>query len=287
MKFIRQTDKSWPHKIEHLLVLKEAVLEKMRTLPHNDSTLEELEYTEGLLEAAEWVCKVALQAELARQRESPELIKVFSEKLNWHPIGFCRHFMVWANSSGQRRVDSRGPMAKLERTLSQNTRTKSDTNSLRGAFEFMLGFSHLGDLPNYNDALLKIVNEDILPCFGKIPIIPGPERNRRIKALRKSVIAAFDLASASRTAAIHQSAKVIHWTDDGGKQHAVLPAFAAIQCTKKHLAEFQSIPTKLDIRESMERCDESLIQLKDSFWSKVWAEAGLQDLPERPKWGTS
>jgi hypothetical protein len=311
MDFALKKGKSWLAKLDEITTAISA-LELEISACLDTAELDQLEFCLGGLKAAKMVCSNHLRIELSqRNKDTSEAIsRIYAENAEWMPIGFCRYFWVVENSKGQKKAKLRGSLIKIEEALTNNAKSSSDAYLLSQVFQFMFSYSALSNLKDLandthlksaperestdekleniaNGVLLKLVGENMLPLFAKISVQPNRERNKQIKALRKSLIKAFDLAAGNNKREIHASAEVVEWTNADGIKSSVLPAWTAIQYAKKYLAEFQSLPKKADIRNIMKENHESLNECKDSFWTKVWIESGLSDLPDGTSWSNT
>lgn len=289
--------KSWLNKTAKLSQFIEAKKErKLTTSDHEE--LERLEITLSNLEAAHMVCFNHFQFECLdeqnanraqdneKERRSNEmLLKIYADNLAWRPIAFCRVFWLMQHESGQTRADLRPPLTEIELALRHKSKPFSVIYKMAKAFHFMLVYASATDGKSdmksiWDEGLFKMIHEGMLPRFGAVSPYSGSERDVQIKALRKDLLAAFDLAAKNYKRVIHAAAETIQWADEKGEVIDVLPAWAAIQYTQQYLGEFRAIPTKAEVRAKMEEDHSSLRQLTAPYWASIWEESGLDGLPK-------
>lgn len=296
--------KSWRNKTEKLSQFIDKTKERKLTTTDHEK-LERLEIVLSNLEAAHMVCSDHFQFERVdeqnadhaqdneKERRSNEMLhRICADNLAWRPIAFCRVFWLMQHESGQTRADLRPPLTEIELALRHKSKPFSVIYKMAKAFHFMLMYAAATDGTSdtksiWDEGLFKMIHEGMLPRFGEVSPYSGSERDAQIKVLRKDLHAAFDLAARNYKRVIHAAAQTIQWADEKGEVTDVLPAWAAIQYTKQYLGEFRAIPTKAEVRAKMEEDHSSLKKTKDSYWSKVWIEAGLSDLPESQPWQAS
>jgi hypothetical protein len=247
------------------------------------------------LEAAKMICrsqylKESSQAKASEGSASQIAADVLASQALGKPIAFCRLFWLMETPTRERSTILRPPLDEIERALKAKMKPGSAVYSMTKVFGMLMAGSHFGDCEHkvakvYEDTMIKLFREGFMPCFASVPALDSNERTAALKALRGDVTAAFDLAAKREKGSIHGSATTLVWRDEKGHESEVLPAWAAIQYTRRILEKGGRIPTKFEVRSEMEASHPSLIEEGGkTFWAKIWKASGLMSLPEGRKW---
>ena len=102
------------------------------------------------------------------------------------------------------------------------------------------------------------------------------ERLARAEELKKDVGKVIDGLAAGKHQGGWHGNRSVHQSAEGASK---LPSVCAIEAARQLVEEHHELPSKASVRHAVLTIEPGLADSRNSFWSKVWHESGLDRLP--------
>lgn len=223
------------------------------------------------------------------RRKAEVLLTRFQEQAKWH---FVRElpplFRLYQHEDGRWWAGLSSGLEAKALSLRAKTHTDKEKEAVAQAVNALGGAAFLPSGTLVADVMAKalsgILHETLLPRLHAITLADPESRVELGEKLKKDLAHAIDQLVTPEGLKPRANATLVQTNDGDGQTADILIEQAAIEGARLLAQQDQALPTKLALREWLEKHHPETISLSPAKWSSLWRGAGLESLPEASAW---